>query len=58
MKIGFAGLLFLVFLVLKLTEVITWSWWAVTAPLWLPLLFVIVCFGIGAVIVYKGYKHR
>ena len=29
-------LLFLVFLVLKLTEVITWSWWWVTAPLWIP----------------------
>ncbi|OZE77183.1 hypothetical protein CH305_18270 [Rhodococcus sp. 15-649-2-2] len=32
--IGFTGALFLVFLVLKLTGVITWSWWAVTAPLW------------------------
>jgi hypothetical protein len=29
-------LLFLVFLVLKLTEVIAWSWWWVTAPLWIP----------------------
>ncbi len=26
--------LFLVFLVLKLTNVISWSWWWVTAPLW------------------------
>lgn len=33
---GFAGLLFLVFLVLKLTHVIDWSWWWVTAPLWIP----------------------
>lgn len=33
--IGFAGLLFLVFLVLKLTGVIAWSWWWVTAPLWI-----------------------
>jgi hypothetical protein len=32
--ISFAGLLFIVFLVLKLTGVITWSWWWVTAPLW------------------------
>ncbi len=31
---GFVLLLFLVFLVLKLTEVIDWSWWWVTAPLW------------------------
>lgn len=31
---GFMGALFLVFLVLKLTATITWSWWWVTAPLW------------------------
>jgi hypothetical protein len=34
--IGFCGALFLVFLVLKLTNVINWSWWWVTAPLWMP----------------------
>lgn len=28
------GLLFPTFLVLKLTHVIDWSWWWVTAPLW------------------------
>ena len=27
--------LFLVFLVLKLVGVISWSWWWVTAPLWI-----------------------
>ena len=35
----FMQALFLVFLVLKLTEttvVATWSWWWVTAPLWVP----------------------
>lgn len=31
------SVLFIVFLVLKLTNVITWSWWWVTAPLWMPL---------------------
>lgn len=35
-------LLFLVFLVLKLCKVIEWSWWWVTAPLWMPLGLVIV----------------
>jgi len=29
--------LFFIFLVLKLTGQITWSWWLVTAPLWIPL---------------------
>jgi hypothetical protein len=35
--IGLGGLLFVVFLVLKLCGVIAWSWWWVTAPLWIPL---------------------
>lgn len=30
-------ILFLTFLILKLTNVIMWSWWWVTAPLWIPL---------------------
>lgn len=35
--LGFAGVLFIVFLVLKLMGVISWSWWWVTAPLWAGL---------------------
>lgn len=31
---GFAGLVALVFIVLKLTHVIDWSWWWVLSPLW------------------------
>jgi hypothetical protein len=30
-------LLFIVFLILKLTGNIDWSWWWVTSPLWLPI---------------------
>ena len=30
--IGFVGLLQIVFIVLKLCKVITWSWWAVMLP--------------------------
>ena len=32
--IGLPGVLFIVFLVLKLVGTISWSWWWVTAPLW------------------------
>ena len=39
---GFSGLLFIAFLILKLCNIITWSWWWVTAPLWMPVAFVIV----------------
>lgn len=37
--IGFFGLLAIVFITLKLTNVINWSWWWVTAPLWGPVVF-------------------
>ena len=40
--VGFTGALFLVFLVLKLTNYIDWSWWWITAPLWVPLVLVVV----------------
>ena len=35
--IGFAGLLTVAFIVLKLTGVIAWSWVWVLAPLWIGL---------------------
>lgn len=37
--IGLSGGLFIVFLILKLCGVIGWSWWWVTAPLWIPAAF-------------------
>ena len=40
--ISLGTVLFIVFLILKLTETITWSWWCVTAPLWIPVAIVIV----------------
>lgn len=52
--IGFTGALFLVFLVLKLTHVIAWSWWWVTCPLWIPLVAALAV-GIGALLGYCGY---
>lgn len=40
--VGFCGLLTLVFIVLKLTKVIDWSWLWVLSPLWVSALIVIV----------------
>ena len=42
MSIGFCDLLLLVFIVLKLTGVIAWSWVWVLAPLWIPFIIVII----------------
>lgn len=44
--VGLGTVPFLIFLVLKLVGVITWSWWWVTSPLWIPvaliLMFIII----------------
>ena len=52
--IGFAGLLTIVFIVLKLCKVIEWSWIWVLSPLWisfgLAILIVIIVFIITAMI--------
>lgn len=34
-SIGFSGLLTVLFIGLKLANVISWSWWWVLAPLWI-----------------------
>jgi hypothetical protein len=33
--------LFLIFLILKLTNNIDWSWWWVTSPLWIPIVLIL-----------------
>lgn len=37
-SIGLSGILFIIFLTLKLTGNIDWSWWWVTSPLWIPVM--------------------
>jgi hypothetical protein len=48
--IGFTGLLTIVFIVLKLTHVINWSWWWVLSPLWISLSIVLVILAIVGLI--------
>lgn len=40
--IGFTGLLTLVFIVLKLTHVIKWSWVWVLSPVWISSILAVV----------------
>ena len=47
---GIGMVLFIVFLVLKLTGTINWSWWWVTSPLWIPFAAAIAIIGIAGVI--------
>lgn len=44
MKISFAGALTIVFIVLKLCNVITWSWLWVLSPLWIAILLLFIYF--------------
>ena len=50
MQIGFGGLLALVFITLKLTDYIDWSWWWVLAPIWIP----VVLFLVAAVFIFAN----
>lgn len=53
--ISFPTVLFLLFLGLKLGGVIDWSWWWVTAPLWIPLGFALICFALlGILMAFVG----
>lgn len=51
--ISFLGLLALIFIALKLTGYITWSWWWVLAPLWGPWALVI-----GIFLLYIGWLRK
>jgi hypothetical protein len=50
--ISLTTVLFLIFLILKLTGNIDWSWWWVTSPLWIPLALVLSIMGIGFMIAF------
>jgi hypothetical protein len=56
-SIGLCSVLFIVFLVLKLCDLITWSWIWVFSPLWIPIAFVLIItvalLLIGAVMQHK-----
>jgi hypothetical protein len=40
--IGLGGLLGVLFITLKLCNVIDWSWWWVLSPFWMPPVFILV----------------
>lgn len=52
--IGFLGLLAVLFIGLKLTEYIDWSWWWVLSPLWIPFAIMFGFIGIVMLFVIIG----
>lgn len=54
--VGFAGLLTIAFIVLKLCKMIDWSWWWVISPIWISIgLVLLVMCGIGVYYLCKSY---
>ena len=51
--LGLSSVLTIVFVVLKLVGVITWSWWWVCSPLWIPVVLALVLIIIAYIV--KGY---
>ena len=52
--IGFCGLLTIVFIILKLTKVIGWSWLWVVSPLWIGVLLNLIITVIAVIISLKS----
>ena len=58
--LGFIGLLTIVFITLKLTGYIAWSWLWVLSPLWIPLvgLFGVLAFVFTIVFIWEWVKDK
>ena len=53
LRFPWAAVLFTVFLVAKLAGWVTWSWWWVAAPLWIPAGFAAAAFIVLGVIAWS-----
>lgn len=49
--LSLSAVLFIVFLVLKLTGNIDWSWWWVTSPLWIPFALGLALVGVVLLVI-------
>ena len=59
MQIGFVGLLALLFITLKLTGVIAWSWLWVLSPLWIGFaLWLTILFGVLAIASFVAFGRH
>lgn len=58
MKVGFLGLLAILFIALKLTGVVAWSWWLVLLPIYIFPASVLGLFVIAVVFSVIGISVR
>lgn len=50
--LSFTQILILIFIVLKLTNCITWGWLWVLSPLWIPVAFILGLIVVAFVVVF------
>ena len=50
--VSFAFLSLTILVVLKLTNIITWSWWFVISPIWLPWVLFILSYFVIKIMAY------
>ena len=55
---SFGGTLCLIFIVLKLCNLIDWSWIWVLAPIWISLLLLIICTVIEMLVEERNNKPK
>lgn len=53
--IGFTSLLLIAFIVLKLCNIIAWSWWWVLSPFWIPAGLALI---LGVIYLLIKDKHK
>lgn len=53
MGLNFGEVMLVVFIILKLTKVIDWSWWWVVSPLWISYILAFIC-----VCILAYFKNR
>lgn len=58
MQLGILPILGIIFVTLKLLDVITWSWLWVTAPFWGAFVLWIIIFGLAAWFINKYFNHE
>jgi len=51
MQISLVGLLTVLFVGLKLTGFIAWSWWWVLSPLWIPVIVILTVLAVIGLVV-------
>lgn len=55
--VGICDVLAIVFVVLKLVGVISWSWWWVLSPIWIPVVIILIL-GLSIGVYKKIHRAR